>query len=65
VSVSAGDWVVGDSDGVTIVAAGEIHDVLAAARARADKEQGLFTALRDGRTTIELLELNSSPVTGR
>jgi 4-hydroxy-4-methyl-2-oxoglutarate aldolase len=65
VSVSAGDWVVGDSDGVTIVAAGEIHDVLAAARARADKEQGLFTALRDGRTTIELLELDSSPVTGR
>jgi 4-hydroxy-4-methyl-2-oxoglutarate aldolase len=65
VSVSSGDWVVGDGDGVTIVAAGEVDEVLAASRTRAEKEEGLFIALHDGRTTIELLNLDSSPVTGR
>jgi 4-hydroxy-4-methyl-2-oxoglutarate aldolase len=64
VLVGPGDWVVGDADGVTVVAAGDVETVLAAGRARALKEEGLFAALRAGRTTLELLDLDPSPVTG-
>jgi 4-hydroxy-4-methyl-2-oxoglutarate aldolase len=62
VDVHTGDWVVGDADGVTVVAAGELDTVLAAGRARAEKEDGLFAALRDGKTTIELLGLDPSVI---
>ncbi len=63
VTVAAGDWVVGDVDGVTIVPAASLHAVLAAGRAREAKEAGFFTALRDGKTTVELLELEAILVT--
>lgn len=62
--VGAGDWIVGDTDGVAVVAAADLETMLAAGRARADKETEIFTALRAGRTTIELLGLDESPVTG-
>jgi 4-hydroxy-4-methyl-2-oxoglutarate aldolase len=62
VQVATGDWVVGDSDGVTVIAAAALEDVLAAGRARADKEEGLFAALVDGATTVELLGLDPSSV---
>ena len=62
VDVAAGDWVVGDTDGVVVVAAARLHDVLAAGRARADKERMLFERLRAGATTVELLDLDPSPV---
>jgi 4-hydroxy-4-methyl-2-oxoglutarate aldolase len=62
VDVHVGDWVVGDSDGVTIVPGSARSEVLDAGRARAAKERGLFEALRAGRTTIELLGLDPSPI---
>lgn len=65
VMVAAGDWVVGDVDGVTFVPAGALNDVLAAGRARESKEAGFFDALREGRTTVELLGLDGSLVTGQ
>lgn len=58
--VEAGDWVVGDEDGVVVVPGSALDDVLAAGRARADKEQGLFEQLRGGATTVELLDLDPS-----
>ena len=59
----AGDWVVGDADGVTVIPGPtRVDDVLAAGRARAEKEDGLFAALTDGATTVELLDLDTSPV---
>jgi 4-hydroxy-4-methyl-2-oxoglutarate aldolase len=61
--VATGDWVVGDRDGVTVVAAAQVDAVLAAGRARAAKEAGLFDALRAGRTTIDLLGLDPGPIT--
>jgi 4-hydroxy-4-methyl-2-oxoglutarate aldolase len=64
VYVEAGDWVVGDADGVSVIHGGDLEDVLAAARARADKESVLFAELSEGRTTVELLGLDTSPVEG-
>jgi 4-hydroxy-4-methyl-2-oxoglutarate aldolase len=62
VRVQTGDWLVGDADGVTVVAAAELDDILAAGTARAEREQGLFAALRDGKTTVKLLGLDPTPV---
>jgi hypothetical protein len=36
--------------------------VHAAGRARAEREQGLFDALRDGKTTVELLGLDPAQI---
>jgi 4-hydroxy-4-methyl-2-oxoglutarate aldolase len=65
VLVSAGDWVVADVDGVTVVPGAALADVLAAGRAREAKEAGFFEALRAGSTTVELLGLDPSLVTER
>jgi 4-hydroxy-4-methyl-2-oxoglutarate aldolase len=62
VEVHRGDWVVGDSDGVTVVGAAHLPEVLAAGRARAAKEERLFSALRSGATTMTLLGLDGTPV---
>jgi 4-hydroxy-4-methyl-2-oxoglutarate aldolase len=64
VEVETGDWVVGDADGITVVAAADLDTVIAAARGRAEKERGLFEALRAGETTIDLLGLDPSPIDG-
>jgi len=62
VEVRAGDWLVGDGDGVTVVAGADVDAVLEAGRAREEKEAAFFAELRDGATTIELLGLDTSPV---
>lgn len=64
VPVSSGDWVVGDVDGVTFVAAGVIEEVRRAGEARAAKEASLMEALRSGSTTLDLLQLDPEPVIG-
>ncbi len=48
VTVSQGDWVVGDVDGVTVVPAGSLAAVRQAGQARESKEAGFFSALREG-----------------
>jgi 4-hydroxy-4-methyl-2-oxoglutarate aldolase len=63
VLVRQGDWIVADADGVTVVPVNAIDDVLAAGQARAAKEAGFFEALGSGKTTVELLGLDTSPVT--
>jgi 4-hydroxy-4-methyl-2-oxoglutarate aldolase len=63
VEVEAGDWIVGDADGVVVVPRASVDDVLAAAQARSAKEAALFDALKAGKTTLELLNLDPSPVT--
>jgi regulator of RNase E activity RraA len=42
----------------------QLDAVLDAARARAAKEDGFFRRLRDGATTLELLDLDPSPIEG-
>jgi 4-hydroxy-4-methyl-2-oxoglutarate aldolase len=62
VEVHTGDWLVGDPDGVTVVPASQLDAVLAAGSARADRERALFDAFRDGKTTVELLGLDPTPI---
>jgi 4-hydroxy-4-methyl-2-oxoglutarate aldolase len=62
VEVAAGDWIVGDVDGVVVVPRADVDAVLAAAEARTKKEGGLFDALKAGKTTLELLGLDPSPI---
>jgi 4-hydroxy-4-methyl-2-oxoglutarate aldolase len=62
VAVHSGDWVVGDADGVAVIPATALDDVVERARARAEKERGLFARLREGATTIDLLALDPTRV---
>jgi 4-hydroxy-4-methyl-2-oxoglutarate aldolase len=63
VRITTGDIVVGDRDGVVAIAASNLDTVRAAGEARAAKEAEYFEQLRAGRTTVELLDLDTSTVT--
>jgi 4-hydroxy-4-methyl-2-oxoglutarate aldolase len=65
VDVAAGDWVVGDADGISVVPGDRIDEILAAGQARAEKERAMFSRLRAGITTLELLQLDPSAVEHR
>lgn len=62
VDVRTGDWIVADRDGVTVIAHDQIESALERGRARAEKESAMFTRLREGATTVELLGLDPSSV---
>jgi 4-hydroxy-4-methyl-2-oxoglutarate aldolase len=62
VEVHSGDWVVGDRDGVVVIAADGLDAALDAGQERAAKESAMFTRLRSGSTTVELLSLDTSSV---
>ena len=64
VEVGLGDWVVGDGDGVAVIAKDTIDEVLRAGRDRADKESVMFAELTEGATTLDLLGLDASLVEG-
>jgi 4-hydroxy-4-methyl-2-oxoglutarate aldolase len=55
--VRSGDMVVGDHDGVVVVAAEEVGAVADAARERVRKEQDVIARLRAGETTLAIYEL--------
>lgn len=62
VDVETGDWIVADRDGVTVIAADDLGSVIERGQARADKESVMFSQLRDGATTVDLLGLDTSSV---
>ena len=55
VVVAPGDYVVADDDGVVCIAAARVHEVLAAAMARAEREEHIMAGLVEGGTTFELM----------
>jgi 4-hydroxy-4-methyl-2-oxoglutarate aldolase len=57
--VAAGDLVVADDDGVLVIPADHVDETLAQGQARADKEAKMMDALREGRSTLELMGLTS------
>jgi 4-hydroxy-4-methyl-2-oxoglutarate aldolase len=63
IQVEQGDWIVADADGVVVIPHTKLDDVLAAGQAREAKEAHYFEELRAGRTTIELLALDTAPIT--
>jgi 4-hydroxy-4-methyl-2-oxoglutarate aldolase len=65
VEVSLGDWVIGDADGVVVVHKDRLLNVLAAAKAREEKEGLFFAALRSGATTAGLLSLDITQISMR
>lgn len=62
VSVTPGDWVVGDGDGLVVVPAARLDEVTAAGQDRAERERRFFERLEAGVTTVELLGLDVTPV---
>jgi 4-hydroxy-4-methyl-2-oxoglutarate aldolase len=64
VEVRAGDWVVGDADGVSVIPSRILDDVIAAGRAREEKERRFFESLRRGETTVQLLGLDPFIIDG-
>jgi len=60
--VAPGDLVVADDDGVVIIPQAEVARTLADGEARADKEARMMAALREGRTTVELMGLKRQEV---
>lgn len=62
VTIDAGDWLVGDADGVVAIGAARLAACRHAARERAAKEAVFFERLRAGSTTVELLNLDVSTI---
>jgi 4-hydroxy-4-methyl-2-oxoglutarate aldolase len=54
ITVSTGDMIIGDRDGVVVVAKDRIADVLQKAQAIAAKEVTVLQMLREGKSTIEI-----------
>ena len=65
VEIATGDMIVGDRDGVVAIPAARLDEVHAAGEARATREAAYFEALRGGRTTVQLLDLDTSSILRR
>jgi 4-hydroxy-4-methyl-2-oxoglutarate aldolase len=64
VVVRDGDWLVGDADGVVAIRPEDMTACRAAASARGAKEARFFEQLRAGATTVDLLSLDVSSISG-
>jgi len=64
VSVSPGDLIVGDDDGIAVVPLAEVETVLATARAAEEREQQTIAKIRQGKTSAELLGLPEPEILG-
>lgn len=60
--VAQGDLVVADDDGVVIIPQEAVERTLVDGQARFDKEARMMAALREGRTTVELMGLAGKEV---
>jgi len=63
VLVHEGDWIVADADGVAVVPRARLAEVLATGQAREAKEAKFFEELRAGKTTVDLLGLDTKAIT--
>jgi len=63
VDVETGDWIVADRDGVTVIASAELGPTMERGQSRAQKETVMFSELRGGATTVQLLGLDTTTVT--
>ena len=63
VDVEMGDWIVGDRDGVVVVPGGALDAVLAAGASVPQRSRPCSRPSAAGQTTVELLDLDPSPIT--
>jgi len=54
IKIRPGDLIVGDADGVVVVARDDVSEVLEKAKEREEKEKRISSQLRHGKTTLEL-----------
>jgi 4-hydroxy-4-methyl-2-oxoglutarate aldolase len=59
VFIRPGDMIAGDGDGLVVIEREHLAEVLTAAQAREDAEAGQLAELRQGRSTVDLLQLPS------
>lgn len=64
VAVRRGDWVVADDDGVAVLPRGKVSDTVAATVSAVERERAVLTELGAGRSTLDILNLDPSRVTG-
>jgi 4-hydroxy-4-methyl-2-oxoglutarate aldolase len=57
VTVNRGDLVVGDNDGVVVIPAARVSEVVAASHAREEEERKIFERLGAGESTIDIYRL--------
>lgn len=62
VAISPGDWIVADADGVVLLRGDELDGIVGRAAAKVGREPAIIDGLRKGRTTMDLLGLDTSPV---
>ena len=60
-TIRRGDLVVGDRDGVVVVPAGLVGQLLEASRARVAKEAAFLEEIREGALTLDLYDLRRKP----
>lgn len=60
VQINPGDIVVGDRDGLVVVAADEVEGGIARSEEREHKEEGIRAALAQGKTMVELMNLGET-----
>ncbi len=61
-TVRSGDWIVADTDGIVVIALESLETVLKSGLERAAKEEVFFKELRSGKTTVELLSLDTEAI---
>jgi 4-hydroxy-4-methyl-2-oxoglutarate aldolase len=61
--VSARDWVVCDHDGIAVIAAAAVADVLVRADERVARESGIRTRLRELESSLDIFDLPTHPKT--
>lgn len=54
VEINAGDVIVGDRDGVVVIPAARVAEVIEASQAREDKEEEVRNRLKSGETSLEI-----------
>ncbi|WP_444633482.1 4-carboxy-4-hydroxy-2-oxoadipate aldolase/oxaloacetate decarboxylase [Cupriavidus oxalaticus] len=60
VQINPGDIVVGDRDGLVVVASNEVDNVIAKSTEREEKEERIRIGIKDGKTMVELLNLGDT-----
>lgn len=59
VLIHPGDIIVGDRDGLAVVARSEVATTIASSMAREEKEQKMREAIENGASTVELMQLDT------